>query len=1004
MKKIILLLGGLIGLQIAQAQWNPNTSINLEVATVPVMDMQSLTTSTGKTWVAYYHNNNGNYDMRAQLLDVDGTKLLGPDGMLVDNKPSGTATYVFNICKDVNDNLIVAYQDQRNGNLVAVAYKVSPSGTHLWSSNGVVLGEGLSPYPAVLSTGETVIAWNEATTNTLNIQKLSTSGTTVWGAPVSVQIGTSKTTRGQIVGNLGGKFTMVFQRRGFGISTTLFAQRYNSDGSAAWANPVQLSTETTSGARYYSVAVEADTTYFGYYSSAGSRFNSWLHRINPDGILPYGGNGSNFNTSTSGSDPYQQMTNIALDPGSPFVWSICTFSNTNQNQYGVFVQKFLKSTGARQFGDGALNIYPISGNFDTHAGNVSLINDAPVFMSYDANYKIYATRLNGSGGFVWTPNRIELSSTTAGGSTPKGRFGFTALSNTQAVAVWSETRGGVQKAYAQNITPGGLFTLDVTTQGNVPATITTPGGTLQMVATIAPASASQSVNWSIVPGTGTATISSSGVVTATGNGTVWAKAVSVQDNTVSDSLQLTLTGQGPVVPVSSVTVSTQGNVPATISTNGGTLQMIATIAPANATNQNVTWSIVPVTGNASISASGSVTAIANGTVYARAISVGNPAAKDSLLITLSNQTVPVTGLTVSTQGNIPATITTNGGNLQMIATITPGNASNQNVTWSVVPVSGTASISTTGMVTAITNGTVYAKAVSVANANVKDSMLITISNQVVAVTGLTVSTQGNVPATITSNAGTLQVIATITPPNATNQNVIWSVIPVTGTALINATGLVTAQTNGTVWAKAVSAANMNAKDSVLITISNQVVAVTGLTVSTQGNVSATITTNGGTLQMIATISPANATNQNVTWSIVPVNGTASISSSGLITAQTNGTVWAKAISAANSNAKDSMLITLSNQIATAVINPTLQSLRVYPNPATNAVSVTMTRNHPSLQLEVFNQAGQLMHQDRLPANRLRTPYTIFIRGWAKGSYLLKFSDRTGISTVTFITQ
>ena len=125
MRKLLLAASTLLLSFISSGQWNPNTSVNLEVATLPIMDMQSLTTSTGRTWVAYYHNNNGNYDMRAQLLDVDGTKLLGPDGMLVDNQPSGSATFVFNICKDASDNLIIAYQDQRSGGLNAVVYKVS---------------------------------------------------------------------------------------------------------------------------------------------------------------------------------------------------------------------------------------------------------------------------------------------------------------------------------------------------------------------------------------------------------------------------------------------------------------------------------------------------------------------------------------------------------------------------------------------------------------------------------------------------------------------------------------------------------------------------------------------------------------------------------------------------------------------------------------------------------------------------------------------------------------
>ena len=52
--------------------------------------------------------------------------------------------------------------------------------------------------------------------------------------------------------------------------------------------------------------------------------------------------------------------------------------------------------------------------------------------------------------------------------------------------------------------------------------------------------------------------------------------------------------------------------------------------------------------------------------------------------------------------------------------------------------------------------------------------------------------------------------------------------------------------------------------------STGIIPVTGITVTGAGG-SSTITTDNGTLQLTATISPTNATNQTVTWSIV--NGT-----------------------------------------------------------------------------------------------------------------------------------
>ncbi len=439
------------------AQWTPNTFTNLEIAGLSVADQQVAHTSEGKTWIAFYSNNAGNYDMRAQLLDGNGNKLLGNDGVLVCSQPSGSAIFVFNVCLDASENLIIAFQYQVLGVNNAVVTKVNIDGSLPWGSQGTVLAPGLAPYPVVLSTGEIAVAWSNSSPSTIYIQKLSPEGAILWGSPVAVTVGVTLTTRGQLLANLGGSFTMIFQRKGVGISTTLFCQRYNNNGVPQWASATQLSTQTTSGARYYSVLAENDTCYVGYYASGGSRFYAYLHRISPDGTLPYTGNGAPFSSYGGVStDPYQQTINISKTPGSAIAWGVCTYSNTGQSQYGVYVQKFDVASGARLLAAVGKEVYPISTNFDTQTGVLALINDAPVFMSYDINYKIYATRLDANGDFVWPGNKVELSSTTAGGSTPKGRFAFTSMINNQSVAIWYENRGVEYRSYAQNITAAGL--------------------------------------------------------------------------------------------------------------------------------------------------------------------------------------------------------------------------------------------------------------------------------------------------------------------------------------------------------------------------------------------------------------------------------------------------------------------------------------------------------------------------------------------------------------------
>ena len=56
-----------------------------------------------------------------------------------------------------------------------------------------------------------------------------------------------------------------------------------------------------------------------------------------------------------------------------------------------------------------------------------------------------------------------------------------------------------------------------------------------------------------------------------------------------------------------------------------------------------------------------------------------------------------------------------------------------------------------------------------------------------------------------------------------------------------------------------------------------------------------ITADNGTLQMMAAILPADATNQNVKWVVENGTGRATIDGKGLLTGLVNGTVMVKAI-------------------------------------------------------------------------------------------------------------
>lgn len=75
----------------------------------------------------------------------------------------------------------------------------------------------------------------------------------------------------------------------------------------------------------------------------------------------------------------------------------------------------------------------------------------------------------------------------------------------------------------------------------------------------------------------------------------------------------------------------------TISTAGGSLQMAKLVSPGDATTQTVTWSVTNGTGKATISSTGELTAVSDGTVTVQATATDGSGVFGEAVITISNQ-------------------------------------------------------------------------------------------------------------------------------------------------------------------------------------------------------------------------------------------------------------------------------------------------------------------------------------------------------------------------------
>ena len=379
----------------------------------------------------------------------------------------------------------------------------------------------------------------------------------------------------------------------------------------------------------------------------------------------------------------------------------------------------------------------------------------------------------------------------------------------------------------------------------------TVGSTSQLTATVIPGNATnKEVVWKT---------SDSSVATVDSNGKVTAKASGNADITViTTDGEKTASCRIEVKELTATEIAVEDVTLSQKSVNlkkGESIKLVADITPANATNQNVIWtssdeSVVTVKD-------GVVTAVASGTaaIIITTVDGGKTAVCAIEVAKEGTSAVSVESVSVS-----PAVVNlTVGSNTRLTAEVSPSNADNKEVTWKSSQ-ENVVSVDTEGVLTAKAKGVAVVTVTTVDGAKKADCIVnveeATSAN--VAVTGIRL----NIGAIDMKPGNTTTLIATIFPADATNKTVVWSTS--NGTVASVQDGVVTALTEGTTTITATTADGAK-KATCQIEVkkeqTQEAILVDRLLLSEEElELEA-----GSSASLIATIIPANATNQEVTW-------------------------------------------------------------------------------------------------------------------------------------------
>lgn len=375
--------------------------------------------------------------------------------------------------------------------------------------------------------------------------------------------------------------------------------------------------------------------------------------------------------------------------------------------------------------------------------------------------------------------------------------------------------------------------------------------TQQLHATVLPDNATyKTVTWTS-NNESVAIVSSTGVVTAKGDGTVTITATA-GGKSATCTVSVTLT-----VPVTGVTL----NKTTLTLTPNATETLTATVAPSNATNQNVTWS----SDNTSVAtvSNGTVTAVAVGTANITVTTAdGNKQARCAVTV----NPIRVTSVTLN---KTSYAFTSLNATLQLSATVKPDDATYKTVSWTSDDTS-VATVDQSGKVTSKGSGTTTIRATADGKSA---TCAITVS---IPVTGVSL----NMTTLTLSPNETYLLQANVTPTSATNKGVTWSSNNTT-VATVLSSGLVTAKAEGT--AKiTVTTIDGNKTAECTVTV---FVPVTSITL----NYTSLTLELGKSKTLVATVLPENATDKTVTWTVAN-SSVVTINDNGVVQAVGCGTV------------------------------------------------------------------------------------------------------------------
>ncbi len=439
--------------------WTEENPENVAVSTAASDQQfpQAVSDGAGGTIIAWMDIRSGtSFDLYAQRVNGSGAVQWTSDGIPL-STVAGSQQYP-QIISDGDGGAILTWQDGRDGNFDIYAQRMNRDGVVQWAVDGIAVAAGghseFSPQIVPDGDGGAILAWQDDRNGNLEIfaQRVDANGTAQWTAG-GVALSTAATNKFffQSISDGAGGAVLVWQDDRGG-AWDLYAQRINRNGAVRWsAGGVAVSIAENSQVSPQLVSDGTGGAIIVWQDDRDGEWDVYAQRVNGSGTAAWTADG----VSISNAAQDQRVPQLVSDGvgGAIVTWQ----DGSGGTVFDVYAQR-VDGSGAPQWTVGGV---VISSAADIQ-GAPHLVTDGAggAILAWQdlrsGDWDIYAQRVNGSGEAQWSIDGVAIS--TAPGDQQDGLLVSDGAGG--AVVIWEDARNGTEAVpgwdiYGQGVSAGG---------------------------------------------------------------------------------------------------------------------------------------------------------------------------------------------------------------------------------------------------------------------------------------------------------------------------------------------------------------------------------------------------------------------------------------------------------------------------------------------------------------------------------------------------------------------